>query len=256
MYRVDILSIQEVTRVTGVTSRTLRHYDQIGLLPPLEVGHGGVRYYGQSELVRLQRILLLRDLGLSLEAIRQVLESRVDEPSALRAHLHYLRAEQARLGKQIASVQKTITALEKEELMMAQDMFDGFNHTQYKDEVEQRWGKQAYADSDNWWRSMSAEEQAAFKKRVADLSGEWERAAADGEDPTGEHAQDLARRHVQWLSGVPGTPGAGANTPDKDYILGLADMYVADERFAANYGGITGAEFVRDTLREYVKNSL
>lgn len=64
----------------------------------------------------------------------------------------------------------------------------------------------------------------------------------------------LARRHVEWLSGIPGTPGHGA-APDRDYVLGLAEMYVTDQRFAANYGGLAGATFVRDALRVYVERT-
>ena len=70
-----------------------------------------------------------------------------------------------------------------------------------------------------------------------------------------DEAQELARRHVAWLGGIPGTPGHGA-TPVKEYVLGLADMYVADERFAANYGGVEGATFVRDALHEYAARHL
>ena len=143
---------------------------------------------------------------------------------------------------------------------MADEMFDGFDHTRYKEEVEQRWGKDAYARGDAWWRSMTAQERAAWQDRVAALQRDWVSAASDGESPDGPRAQDLARRHVQWLTSVPGTPASAPGGDVKGYVLGLGEMYVADPRFGAHYalseGDATGAEFVRDALRVYAEANL
>lgn len=245
-------SIQEVARLTGTTSRTLRHYDAIGLLAPSRVGDNGYRWYDERTLVRLQRILLLRDLGLGLAEIGRVLDREHDEAAALRHHLDWLRQEQRRLARQAASVRRTIDAREKGEGLMAEDMLDGFDHTRYEEEVEQRWGKKAYADSDRWWTSMDDEGRATFTAAAQELSDAWRRGAAEGLDPAGPEAQALAERHVGWLAGIPGTPGYGEGGPTNDYLLGLADMYVADERFAATYGGTQDATFVRDAIREWV----
>ncbi|MDT0165114.1 MerR family transcriptional regulator [Actinotalea sp. AC32] len=245
-------SIQEVARLTGTTSRTLRHYDAIGLLRPSRVGHGGVRWYGRAELVRLQRILVLRALGLPLPAIADVVADGEDEVLALRRHLHQLRSEQERIGRQARSVERTIAALTGGGPVMAEEMFDGFDHTRYKDEVEQRWGARAYADSDVWWRGMSDDERASWQRTAGELGRDWAAAASAGAAPDSAEARDLARRHVAWLSGIPGTPGHGSPEPDRAYVLGLADMYVADERFAAAYGGVEGATFVRAALRAHL----
>ncbi|GAA5201284.1 MerR family transcriptional regulator [Microbacterium jejuense] len=258
-------SIQQIARLAGTTSRTLRHYDDIGLLAPSSIGHNGYRYYDQSALVRLQRILLLRELGLGLPQIGQVLGREASEAHALESHLAWLRQEQDRLARQITSVETTITALKGGERLMAENMFDGFDHTQYKDEVEQRWGTKAYADSDRWWRSMSADDKAAWQKRVADLGRDWIAAAESGIQPGSDEAQALAKRHVEWLTGIPGTPAAAPGGDVKGYVLGLGEMYVADPRFGAQYdsealrarGGPTqGAEFVRDALRVYAEAHL
>ena len=248
-------SIQEVARLTGTTSRTLRHYDQIGLLEPSRVGENGYRWYDEDALVRLQRILLLRDLGLGLADIGRVLDREQDETAALRRHLDWLRSEQQRLARQAVSVERTLTARQEGVPIMADDMFDGFDHTQYQDEVEQRWGKDAYARSDAWWRGLSAEEKQAFQDETAALARAWASAAESGVDAASDEAQELARRHVAWLGGIPGTPGAGA-APAREYVVGLADMYVADPRFAKNYGGEDGATFVRDALHEYAARHL
>ncbi|UPL10952.1 MerR family transcriptional regulator [Microbacterium sufflavum] len=255
-------SIQEIARLAGTTSRTLRHYDDIGLLPPSRIAANGYRHYDGEALVRLQRILLLRELGLGLPQIADVLraDAAPTGAAALETHLALLRAEQNRLARQIASVESTITALRGGENLMAENMFDGFDHTQYKEEVEERWGRQAYADSDRWWRGMTDAERADWQQRVSDLGRDWVATAESGADPASPEAQELARRHVEWLTGIPGTPAAAPGGDVKAYVTGLGEMYVADPRFGANYatsdGGTRGAEFVRDALRIYADGNL
>lgn len=261
-------SIQEIARLAGTTSRALRHYDDIGLLPPSRIARNGYRHYDQAALVRLQRILLLRELGLGLPQIAEVLgssagsgaEARAAEASALERHLAWLRQEQQRMQRQIASVENTIHALREGGQIMAKNMFDGFDHTQYKEEVEQRWGEKAYVDGDRWWRDMSSDERSAWQQRVAELGADWVAAAESGIDPGSDEAQQIARRHVEWLKGIPGTPAYGSGADTRGYVIGLGEMYVADPRFGANYatsaGGTAGAEFVRDALRVYAEANL
>lgn len=248
-------SIQQIAKLAGTTSRALRHYGELGLLPATRIGSNGYRHYDERALVRLQRILLLRELGLGLTQIGEILQRETDERRALEAHLEWLRGEQDRIARQIAAVTGTIHGFDGEEELMAEKMFDGFDHTQYKEEVEQRWGRDAYARGDAWWRGMTDDERATWQERVAELSRDWAAAADAGVDPASEEAQELARRHVEWLTGIPGTP-AGDRGDVKGYVVGLGEMYVADERFARNYGGAEGAAFVRDALRAYADRSL
>jgi DNA-binding transcriptional MerR regulator len=245
-------SIQQVVRATGVTSRTLRHYAAEGLLSPSRIGHNGYRHYDAAALVRLQRILLLRDLGLGLADIRAVLDRAESEVTALARHLDWLRQEQRRLERQITAVASTIEALDDGEELMAEKMFDGFDHTRYREEVEQKWGADAYTRSAGWWTGLSKAERSAWQARAERLGREWIALAEAGGDPAGVRAQDLARRHVEWLAAVPGTPAATPGADAADYVRGLGDMYVADARFARNYGGEAGARFVRDALYAYV----
>lgn len=246
-------SIAEVSRATGVTSRTLRHYGDLGLLVPSRVAPGGVRHYDRAGLVRLQRILLLRDLGLGLTAIAAVLDRDVDEATALREHLAQLRDERGRLERRIASVTRTLDAIERtrEEPDMA-DMFDGFDHTQYRDEVAERWGSDAARRSADWWERKTPDERRAWQERLAELNAQWRSLAESGADPAGVKAQSLAQRHADWVSGIPGTPAADGDAETVHaYVRGLGDMYVADDRFAAIYGGVAGAAFVRDALASW-----
>lgn len=278
-------SIQEVAKAAGTTSRTLRHYGQLGLVEPSRVGANGYRYYDDRALVRLQRVLLLRELGLGLDAIGQVLVAQdrqsavsaetaeagsgpeIGEVGILTHHLDLLRRERDRVDAQIGAVERTIDTLHrtagadstqhsKGEDLMAQDMFAGFDHTEYREEVTERWGADAYTQSDRWWRSLGAEGQAEWQARLAALNGDWIAAVERGEDPESASAQALAQRHVAWLTATPGTPAATSEGDFAGYLLGLGEMYVADERFAANYGGVTGAKFVRDALAVYVAREL
>jgi DNA-binding transcriptional MerR regulator len=243
-------SIQQVARLAGTTSRTLRHYADAGLLAPTRIAANGYRQYDERALLRLQRILLLRGLGLGLPRIRAVLEHEEPEGDALRGHLTWLRQEQDRLSRQIAAVEDTIESWEERRQVMVDKMFDGFEHAQYEEEVEQRWGADAAARSGAWWTGLGEAGRAAWQERSAQLAADWTDAAERG-DPAGEVAQTLARRHVEWLRAVPGTPAAGPDGDIAGYVRGLGDMYVADPRFGANYGGEAGATFVRDALHLY-----
>lgn len=159
--------------------------------------------------MRLQRVLLLRELGLGLPQIKGLLVNAQNEKDALTTHLALLQQEQHRLARQIAAVEHTIDALEGDESLMAETMFDGFHHTQYKDEVEARWGRTAYARSDSWWRSLSKDDRSIWAAQVAQLSADWVAAAHEPSVSIDSvTAQSLAERHLTWHSGVPGIPAA------------------------------------------------
>ncbi len=243
-------SIQEIARQAGTTSRTLRHYGEVGLLTPSRIGSNGYRYYDQDALVRLQRILLLRELGLSLPAIKDVLEGQRDTAVALRAHLRLLEQEQARIGRQIASVRTTLHKTQEGMELMAAEVFDGFDHTAHEQEVTERWGRDAYEEGDRWWRSLGDAEKKAFQDEHEAIARDWGRAREAGLAADGPEAQELARRHCAWLS--------SAKEPSRSYVIGLGEMYVADPRFGKNYDryGDGTAAFVRDALTVYARHRL
>lgn len=242
-------SIHDIARAAGTTSRTLRHYGQVGLLTPSRTAASGYRYYDQDALVRLQRILLLRELGLGLPAIAEVLAGQRDSAAALRTHLELLRTERDRIGRQIESVKTTLLKQEGGEQLMPEEAFDGFDHTRYADEVTERWGRAAYEKGDRWWRSLSEEEKEAFQQQQRAIAGDFGRARLAGVAPESDVVQAIAKRHVEWLSMT--------TTPAKEYLIGLADMYVADKRFTATYDqfGAGTATLVRDALRLYAERN-
>ncbi|MFD8207345.1 MerR family transcriptional regulator [Streptomyces sp. NPDC059695] len=243
-------SIQEIAKKAGTTSRTLRHYGERGLLEPSRIGANGYRYYDQAGLVRLQRILLLRELGLSLPAIAEVLSGQRDTSAALRTHLALLEQERERIGRRIASVRTTLHKTEKGEELMADEVFDGFDHTRYEGEVTERWGRGAYEKGDRWWRSLGDAQKKAFMAEQDGIARAFARAAREGLAADGDEVQAIARRQVAWLSTT--------TTPSREYLIGLGQMYVDDPRFTAHYDrhGEGTAVLVRDALKVYAERNL
>ncbi|MFC7457102.1 MerR family transcriptional regulator [Brachybacterium sp. GCM10030267] len=246
-------SMQDVVRRSGTTSRTLRHYQQVGLLTPSRTGHGGQRFYDRDGLLRLQRILVLRELGLSLAEIGRVLEKQLDVADALREHVRQLERERERLAQAVASVRATLSMIETGGGLMAEKMFEGFDHTQYKDEVEERWGAQAYADSEAWWRSLDEAGKQAFQAELTDLIAAYDDAARRGVAVDSEEVRALTRRLYDWISA-----GWGGKAPDAEAFMGLGEMYVADPRFAKTFTleGRELAPYVRDAMAVHAAEEL
>ncbi len=241
------MSIHDVASASGVSSRTLRHYDEVGLLPAGRAGNG-YRTYSRADLVRLQRILLLRQLGMGLPQIAATLDDSVDDVVALQEHLAALRSQRRQLDRQMASVKRTIDSLQTKEEIVADEMFDGFDHTEHRAEVEHRWGEQAYADSDRWWQGLEEDGQREFMQESEAIARAWAQAQARGLPAAGPEVAAIAARHARWIE-----QGWGGRTPSADALVGLAQMYVDDERFAVNYGGAQGAAYVRDGLVAYAE---
>ena len=237
-------SIQQLARLAGVTSRTLRHYGDVGLLEPSRVGANGYRHYDARALARLQRILLLRQLGVGIPAIRESLAGG-DDAEALEHHLRWLRQERDRIDRQIRAVEHTVTATREGGDMDAGRAFDGFDQRRYEQEVTERWGADAWRSGQDWWGALGEEGRAAFQQEHGDLVAGYAAARAAGEAPTSHAAQALAARHWRWIE------ASWQREPEADAFVGLADMYVDDERFAATYGGADAAAYVRDAMRAY-----
>ncbi|MEU6412786.1 MerR family transcriptional regulator [Microbispora sp. NPDC046933] len=249
-------TIQELAARAGITSRTLRHYDSVGLLAPSRVGPNGYRYYDTTAVARLQRILLMRRLGMGLPAIAGVLADEVDTCDGLRAHITALEEERDRIERQIRSARHTLEALQSGAEPRMDVMLAGFND-HYKDEVISRWGEHAFQASNDWWHGKTLDQQRAWKQAAEDLVAAWVAAVKAGVSPTSEHAQSLAARHVQWLSQIPGTPTAeGDRERSIEMVECLGDMYVDDPRFTAMYDDAAGARFVRDALRAYARTRM
>ncbi|MCY9786086.1 MerR family transcriptional regulator [Nocardiopsis sp. EMB25] len=249
-------TIHQVAVSAGVTSRTLRHYDAIGLLRPSRVGDNGYRYYDADAVARLQRVLLLRDLGLSLSVIADVLDREEDEEGALAEHIALLEAERDRLDRRISAVRYTLDARRSGRDPSMGMMLEGFNDP-YEDEVVARWGEEAFRKSNAWWRGKTTKQRIEWKRETDVLVAAWTAAWRDGADPASDRARELVVRHVEWLRRIPGTPVAeGDRERSVELLRCLGDMYAEDPGFADTYGGPGGAAFVRDALRAHAERSV
>jgi DNA-binding transcriptional MerR regulator len=240
-------SIQQLAREAGTTSRTLRYYGEVGLLAPSRIGRNGYRYYDATALVRLQRILHLRELGVPIPAIAQVLAGEHDTTAALRSHLELLEDQRRRLNRQIASVRTTLSKLEGGEQLMPDEVLDGFDHSQHRDEVIARLGKDDYERADCWWRSLGDAEKERFRRTQLEIAQDYAAAFLDGKPADSDETQAITRRHVEWLSAT--------KEPSRGYLLGLGELYVTDPRFAENYERHAAgtAEYVRDAMAVYAE---
>lgn len=245
-------SIAEVARESGVTSRTLRHYHAIGLLIPARTAPNGRRYYEQEQLLRLQQILLLRDLGLSLDVVAEVLErqSSASTIEVLGRHKQWLQREQLRLAQLIRTVDATITNLREGEEMNPDQVFEGFEHNPYEAEARERWGDDqvdaSYERMRNWTEQdadLARTGQQRVHREIAALKAQGK----DVRDPT---VQELIQLHYEVTSLF--------WTPNHEAYKALGQMYVDDERFRQTIGGGDDSvvEYLRDAMTIYAETKL
>ena len=243
-------SISEVARATGTTSRTLRHYGDVGLLAPSRTGANGYRYYDEAALLRLQRILLLRELGLGLPAIAEVLAGQHDVVAALETHLALLRQEKDRLERQITSVTRTIQRRKEGGRSWRRRCSTASTTPGTGRRSSSGGARRPTRGATAGTGGSREEEKRTFGQRHVDIAADYARARDRGLAPDADEVQAVVRRHHAWLT----EPMAGAVS--KEYFLGLGEMYVADPRFAGNYGGEDGARYVRDAMRVYAHRNL
>lgn len=246
-----VLDISEVSRVAGVSSRTLRHYDAIGLLVPSMTRADGRRLYGRAAMLRLQRILILRALGMPLARIAAVIDDETDERAALQAHRDSLVSERTRLAEMIGTIDRTIEHLEKGTAMTTNDAFAGLpsynaeQQREYEREARQRWGSEAVDASVDHASSLTSEQAADVMSEHDLIATELAALMSSGAHPGDGEVQNLVARHYAWVSQF--------WAPDAAAYRGLGAMYVSDERFRATYDAyVSGlAAFLRDAIEVF-----
>src|SRR5690606_38757862 len=200
-------TIQKLARLAGVTTRTLRYYDKIGLLKPARINSSGYRIYGQNEVNLLQQIMFYRELGLQLETIKEIIhDPSFNRKNALKEHLQQLIAKRKQIDLLIEIVKKTIKHEEGRIQMSDQEKFEGFkkrlveeNEKKYGDEVRERWGEEALEASNQKVLNMSQEDYEKVTKLAEDVNQTLAKAMETG-DPASEIAQRAADLHKQWLT--------------------------------------------------------
>jgi len=244
-----MFTVKQLSRLAGVTPRTLHHYDAIGLLRPSRVGQNGYRYYDEPALLRLQQILFYRELDLPLEDIKKIMGRHdFDVLEALQDHKQALRQQVNRLNHLIETVDNTILHLKGKTPMDAKELFKGFT-----EEEEQRYTEEAMRLYD------PATVKASVKKWKAYTTADKERIGTEGiavyrgllaalpKGPASPEAQSAIarwRRHIEyfWI-------------PNDEQLIGLTDLYNEDPRFRKNFDKLSPqlAEFMREAAKIYVE---
>ena len=247
-------TVKALAELAGVTPRTLRWYDQIGLLKPLRTTEAGYRLYGPKQLDRLQDILFYRELGLDLASIRTILDDPAfDRQAALQSHLTELKARRARLDELILTVQRTIDNIKGGTKMTDQEKFEAFKRNAvaameaaHGAESRQKYGDAEVDRANACVLALTQEEYTAWKALGDEILQALTAAVQAGAAPAGPEGQRIAQLHRRWLS-----YSWEAYTPQAH--AGLAELYVSDPRFTAYYDReVSGcAAFLRDAVRAY-----
>jgi DNA-binding transcriptional MerR regulator len=248
-------TINKLAKMAGVSTRTLRFYDEMGLLTPARVSANGYRIYGQKEIDLLQQVLFYRELGVPLEDIKKIVCSKdFDSEAALMKHLAELKNRRDQLDALILNLEKTIKSAKGEITMKDDEKFEGFkqkliedNEKQYGAEIRAKYGEAAVNGSNIKIKGMTQAQYAAVEKLSAELS-ETLKAAFEQEDPSSTLAQKACAQHKEWLS-------CFWPSYSKEAHIGLGQMYVSDPRFTAYYDKIAPgcAVFLRDAILVYCK---
>jgi DNA-binding transcriptional MerR regulator len=239
--------VSEVARIANVTVRTLHHYDEIGLLQPSGRTNAGYRLYSADDLLRLHRIVVGRSLGLSLEEIRRSLDDpEVDPRRVLSDQRTQLLEQLEQTHAKIRSIDAALAAMDRtgDDEMDFQQMFDGFDPADYEQEAKARWGNTpSFAESQRRTSKYTKDDWAALKAEADEINRAWAAAREMGTAATDEAAMDVAERHRRHID-------RWFYPCSAQMHAGLADMFVADPRFAANF------DKYGDDLTAYVAASI
>jgi len=246
-------TVKELAKLAGISTRTLRYYDEIDILKPARFNSSGYRIYGQKEVDKLQQIMFYRELGVSLSQIKEIItHPNFDVIQALKRHRKELLEKRQQIDLLISNVEKTIAEKEGKIVMTDKEKFEGFkkklveeNEKKYGKEVREKYGEDALEKANQKVLSMSQEQYEELERLTKEVLNTLDAAFKTG-DPAGELAQKAADLHRQWLSFY-------WDDYSKEAHAGLAQMYVDDPRFRAYYDRKQPgtAEFFRDAILIY-----
>ena len=246
----SMLTVKQLSKLAGVTPRTLHHYDDIGLLKPPRVGENGYRYYGEESLLQLQQILFYRELDIPLEDIKKIMGRRdYDVLSALRSHKEALQKQVTRLNRLINTVDNIINHLKGNTIMSDKAYFEGFSEEEqekYAKEAEELYRTKSVKESNRKWKAYPAAKKEAImaegKAVYTDMIAAMPKGAGSKEV---QAIVERWRKHLEYFW-----------TPNLDQLLGLANGYNDDPRFKANFDKMHPqlAEFMREAVTIYAEN--
>lgn len=250
-------SIKELSQLAGVSTRTLRYYDEIGLLKPSKVTEAGYRCYGQEEAALLQQILFFRERGFALKTIQKLISHKdFDMLKAMEEHLAALEEQKAATEAMIATVKKTIRHMKGECDMSDKEKFQALknkmvseNETKYGKEAREKYGAEQVDAANRNMMNLSEEQFERWQKLDAEILDKLEDGVKAGIKADSSQAEQIAKLHQEWLM---------ISVPKYSVPMhkGIAAMYLADERFTAYYDRhVKGcAQLLHDAVRMWIKD--
>ncbi|MBU5455847.1 MerR family transcriptional regulator [Caproiciproducens sp. MSJ-32] len=250
-------TINKLAQMAGVSTRTLRYYDEIGLLKPCRVNSSGYRIYGEKEVDLLQQIMLYRSMDIKLEDIKEIIYNKdFDINKSLIEHRERLISRRNQLDLLIKTVEKTIQYNKGEIKMTNREKFEGFkkqvleeNERKYGKEIREKYGEETIEESNKKWMNMTEEDFNKMKNIEKEMF-EALKEVIKTKDLESQAAKEVYERHKEWLTFSWPNYSAEAH-------MGLAEMYLADERFAKYYNNaaesIEATEVLRDCIVKYAK---
>ena len=241
-----MMTVNEVSKLTGVSVRTLHYYDEIGLLPPAVTTATGYRLYDDTSLERLQQILLFKELEFSLRDIKKMIDSPgFDREKALSEQIRLLTLKKEHFENLISYAQQIRS---KGEYDMDFKVFDNAKIENYKAEAKKRWGStEAYREYETKSADYSEEKQQALARDMMNIFKEF--GNLTDKSPADAGVQELVKKLQDFIT-------ANYYTCTKEILSALGQMYDAGGEMTDNInaaGGKGTAEFVARAIEEYCK---
>lgn len=267
-------TVKQLADLSHISVRTLHYYDEIDILKPNTVKQNGYREYGQNELLRLQQILLFKEIELPLEKIKEILDDPdFDYETAMVKHKEILSSKLERLKQILSTIDATTINIKKIKNKTQENMnknskssmspisskddenralFDAFESEEqkaYQKEAEERWGNTlAWKQSQVRYAKLTQEDKIRIQKAADDLMREMADCMKKGNTPESKEMQKLVVRHYEGLRTF--------YDPSPELYRGLADMYIADPRFTAYYEAYAPglAEYLSKAMHVYTES--
>ena len=245
-------TVNKLATLSGVSIRTLRFYDEIGLLKPAYVAENGYRYYQEPQLLMLQQILFFRELGFELKQIQAiVMQSDFDRVQALHEHKKVLKKNIKRMQLLMKTIDKTINHLERKQAMSEQEMYLGFSkekQAEYEKYLVEKGGehtKKHIAESKQTVEGWTSEDWAKHKLEAEEINKELVQALQHKLKPGSTEVQKQVARHYAWIKKL--------WTPDQESYIELGQLYEEHPDFKKYYEAFHPefAQFLAQAMKVY-----
>jgi DNA-binding transcriptional MerR regulator len=253
---MKMLTVKQVAKVAGISVRALHHYDEIGLLRPAHKGANGYRYYGEEELLRLQQILIHRELDIPLLEIAAILDATgFDRLATLEKQRERLAGEARRYAQLVRTIDRTIASLKGDRAMRNADLYKGISpekQAEYEAWLVEKSGRDMPDRSErsrSKYDALSVDEKAELQGELKDVETAWAEAMRQGVSPDSGALDPLLRRHYAWVATMWDKPCS------PDAYHGLAELHLSHPDFVSRYEAIAPgfSDYQAASMKAYAK---